>query len=55
MSGCSGSWSKQPQDHGRRSGVNKIHYYQETIFDQGADHPEDKDCAQVNSESSVPK
>ena len=34
MSGCSGSWSKQPQDYGRRSGVNKIYYYQETIFDQ---------------------
>ena len=34
MSGCSGSWSKQPQDYGKRSGVNKIYYYQETIFDQ---------------------
>ena len=55
MSGCSGSCSKQSQDYGRRSRVNKIHYYQETIFDQGANHPEDKDCVQVNSESSMPK
>ena len=46
---------KQPQDSGRRSSVNKIYYYQEIISDQGVDHLENKDYAQVNSDSSMPR
>lgn len=33
---------KQPQDSGKRSKFNKVHYYQESISDQGGDHLEDK-------------
>lgn len=33
---------KQPQDSGKRSKFNEVHYYQESISDQGGDHLEDK-------------